>query len=414
MIDLFRDGLRGVLAHRLRSLLSTLGILFGVAAVIGILSIGEGARQQQEALIAQLGVLNFQITNREDPEDEEKLEALRRTSRGLSQRDVAALRATLPDATFVGGAREIVPRALIPIDTSESLRVLGAEPHYLAGTALRRTSGRPLGPADEQSRAAVAMLGSTAARQLFGTASPLGQRIRIDDVWFTVVGTMSDALDGEDSGELEGVDIDDRSRDIVIPLATALARFRIDRERPELDTIQVALSHVEAVPGNTMVARRMLSRLHREQEDFDLVVPLRLLEQSRAQQQIFNLVMGLIAGISLLVGGIGIMNIMLASVLERTREIGVRLAVGATPMQIRLLFLTESAVISLTGGILGVLAGFIISWLVAATTGWATAVSVWAVLLATVLSVTEGLFFGFLPANRAAKLPPAIAVRGAG
>ena len=142
-----------------------------------------------------------------------------------------------------------------------------------------------------------------------------------------------------------------------------------------------------------------------------MVVPLELLEQSRAQQRIFNLVMGLIAGISLLVGGIGIMNIMLASVLERTREIGVRLAVGARPADIRLLFLTESAMISLAGGILGVFAGTAISQLVASFTGWSTAVSIEAVLVATLVSAAEGVIFGYVPANRASKLPPVTALR---
>jgi putative ABC transport system permease protein len=201
---------------------------------------------------------------------------------------------------------------------------------------------------------------------------------------------------------------------VVVPLQTALGRFPQPAEEAELSEVQVALPAPELVVGQVAVAQALLARLHRDQPDVELVVPLRLLEQSQAQQRIFNLVMGLIAGISLLVGGIGIMNIMLASVMERTREIGVRMAIGATQADIRRLFLVESGLISLLGGVLGILVGVAISRAVAAATGWTTAVGIDAVLLAAVLSMAEGVVFGFIPARRAAMLPPAIAVRQVG
>ncbi|MCB9746229.1 MAG: ABC transporter permease [Alphaproteobacteria bacterium] len=405
-----REGLEGLWAHRVRSLLSTLGILFGVAAVIGILSIGEGARQEQEALIAELGVNNFQVQNKTftDPEAEEKV---RRVSRGLSRLDVAALAETLPQAERVGGMRELDVRDIVPRPPDISaLRVMGADPSYLASTTLRRLEGRPLTERDEQAAAAVCLLGADARRALFGSEPAVGQRLRVDAVWLTVVGVVTDGSSG--GGELQGVDLDDRDGDIIMPLETALVRFPVDELQPELTEVVISLADIEAVPGHSKLAKRALARLHREADDVELLVPLKLLEQSRAQQRIFNLVMGLIAGISLLVGGIGIMNIMLASVLERTREIGVRLAVGARPTDIRLLFLAEAALISLIGGALGVIVGFVISFTVAEFTGWATAVSPQAIVLATVVSMAEGVIFGLIPARRAAELPPAIAVRG--
>ncbi|MCB9742100.1 MAG: ABC transporter permease [Alphaproteobacteria bacterium] len=410
MRDLLREGLEGLWAHRVRSLLSTLGILFGVAAVIGILSIGEGARQEQEALIAELGVNNFQVRNKEfkDPEAEEEV---RRVSRGLSRKDVEALAETLPEAQRVGGMREVDVRDIVPRPKDISaLRVLGADPNYLASTTLRRVEGRPLTWRDEEAASAVCLLGADAARALFSGEPAVGQRLRVDAVWLTVVGVVTDGSSG--GGELQGVDLDDRDSDIILPLSAALTRFPVDDNAPELTELVVSLGDIAAVPGHSTLARRALLRLHREAEDVELLVPLKLLEQSQAQQRIFNLVMGLIAGISLLVGGIGIMNIMLASVLERTREIGVRLAVGARPTDIRLLFLAEAALISLIGGALGVVVGFVISFIVAEFTGWATSVSPQAILLATLVSMAEGVIFGLIPARRAAELPPAIAVRG--
>jgi len=410
--DLLAEALSGILAHRMRSLLSTLGILFGVGAVIGILSIGEGARRQQQLLIEQLGILNFQLQAVELPEDSEEAEERLRASRGLAVRDVEALRDGLTEAVHVGGMRLIERADLVPLPPEDAaIRVLGADPDWIAASRLELTAGRPLTPLDEQERSLVCIVGSQAGRALFGTTPPVGQRVRVDTVWLTVVGTMQPPAGGAQGAQVEGVDVDDRSWDLVMPLQTALGRWQHDETEAELSEIQVALSDVGAVPGQTQLAQRIVRRLHREQEDVTLTVPLQLLEQSRAQQRIFNLVMGLIAGISLLVGGIGIMNIMLASVLERTREIGVRLAVGARPVDIRRLFIAEAALISLVGGILGVFAGVVISQGVSQFTGWATAVSVEAVVVATLVSAAEGVIFGFIPAQRASRLPPVVALR---
>ena len=408
--DLWDEGWAGLRAHRLRSALSALGILFGVAAVIGILSIGEGARREQDELIAKLGILNFQIHNRDLSGDPEQEQEIRRVSDGLTLEDADALAAALPEARRVGAARkidlpELVPR---PRDVSR-IELWAADPEWLATSHLQLSQGRPLTERDEATMAQVCLLGDTARRELFGARPVLGQRIRVDDVWLTVVGVFDDGVSS--GAEVEGVDLENRDGSIVMPLSTGLNRVVLDDGSPPLTEIQVALSAAEHVSGHTQLAKRLLQRLHHEQDDYEIVVPMRLLEQTRAQQRIFNLVMGMIAGISLLVGGIGIMNIMLASVLERTKEIGIRLAIGARPADIRALFLFEASLISLIGGLSGVALGFAIAKGVAAFTGWSTAVSPGAVLLATALSTAEGVIFGFIPAQRAATLPPAIAVR---
>jgi putative ABC transport system permease protein len=410
--DLVREGWEGIAAHRVRSFLSAVGIVFGVAAVIGILSIGEGARREQELLIAKLGILDFQVRNRDMKADPAAEKEMRRVSVGLSMRDAAVLARELPGAIHVGGARKIDPPEIVPKPRDVSkLLILGADPAWLAGTSLLLVQGRPLTLADEAALAPVCLLGPVARRQLFGADPALGRKIRLDQTWLTVVGLLEES---GGTGKLAGADAESRAGAILLPLATMLGRLAPEDDHPELTEIQVAVADPSQVEPHAELTRRILDRLHRKQPDTELMVPLRLLEQSRAQQRLFNVVMGLIAGISLLVGGIGIMNIMLASVLERTREIGVRLAVGARPRDIAALFLVESSLISLLGGLFGVIAGLLLSWLVGAATGWATAVSPQAVLLATALSTAEGVVFGYIPARRAARLPPAIAVRAAG
>ncbi len=411
ILDLLSEALQGILSHRARSLLSTLGILFGVAAVIGILSIGEGARREQEALIGQLGILNFQIRAVDLPKDQAAAAEVRRKSPGLGLRDLHALSGILPEASHVGGMVIVEEDRFVPLPTDDTeIRVIGADVAWLAATPLQRLAGRALDETDDESRAAVCLLGANARRTFFGAAPAIGARLKVGDLWLTVVGVV-DAPGGSTGKAMEGVEVDDRGNDVIMPLNTALDRLGSKSGAAELTEIQVRVPRVEAVEGHVAVAQRAIARLHRDQADVTVVVPLKLLEQSRAQQRIFNLVMGLIAGISLLVGGIGIMNIMLASVLERTREIGVRLAIGATPRDIRNLFITEASMISLVGGIAGIAAGYGISLVVGRATGWATAVSYEAVAVATFVSMAEGVIFGWVPARQAAQLPPATALR---
>jgi len=410
MTDLIKEALASLASHWVRTLLSGLGILFGVAAVIGILSIGEGARREQEALIAQLGILNVQIKAAKLPDDKEERQAILRRTQGLSRRDVAALRSLLSDAVSVGGLRVLEPSTVHPRPSSrKGLRFVGVEPGHLSATPFTLVAGRPLSTDDEDRRARVALVSETAARRLFGRQPALHRWVRLGDVWLQVVGVVRTQTGG--STELEGVTIDDRSAEVMLPLSTSLLVEPHTLGQAELDEVQVQLGDVPQVMPSVDVIGRYLKRRHRDQPVYELVVPLALIAQSEAQQAIFNLVMGLIAGISLLVGGIGIMNIMLASVMERTKEIAIRLAVGASPRDIHRLFVVEACLISLLGGLLGIGAGFVVSWVVAWFTGWSTSVSLQAVLLATATSMVEGLVFGYLPARRAAQLQPAMAVR---
>ncbi len=413
--DVLVEGWQGVTTHRVRSLLSGLGIFFGVAAIIAILGIAEGARQEQERLIGQLGILNFVVRDVTFPDDQAEAEQkARRVSQGLSLRDVAALRDILPAAEHVGGMRVLPTLETVPrLPEGEAVRVLGADPDWLAAKGLVRVEGRGLSPEDERAAAAVCLLGGTARDLLFGGEEAVGRWVRAGNVWLHVVGVVEEA--GLGSGRRsEPGDADRHDRSILVPLATALTRWDRPFAEPELSELVVSVGEAGRVEGHAAVAARAIARLHRDAADTTLIVPLRLLEQSRAQQRVFNLVMGMIAGISLLVGGIGIMNILFASVLERTREIGIRLAVGATPRDIQGLFLAESALVSGLGGAVGIVAGVALTAAVGRFTGWATATSWEGIVLAAGLSMAEGLVFGWIPARQASRMSPAIAVRHAG
>jgi putative ABC transport system permease protein len=415
MWDVLVEGWQGVTTHRVRSVLSGLGILFGVAAIIAILGIGEGARQEQERLIGQLGIQNFLVRDVAFPDDQAEAEQkARRVSQGLSLRDVAALRAILTGAEHVGGMRVLPTMETVPrLPEGEAVRVLGADPHWLAAKGFVRVEGRGLSLEDEHAEATVCLLGGTARDLLFGGEEAVGSWVRAGNVWLHVVGVIEEAGIARSKRSQPG-DTDRFDRSVIVPLGTALTRWDRPRGEPELSELVVALGDTTQVEGHAIVASRAIARLHRDAADTTVVVPLRLLEQSRAQQRVFNLVMGMIAGISLLVGGIGIMNILFASVMERTREIGIRLAVGATPRDIQGLFLAESALVSGLGGAVGIVAGVLLTAAVGRFTGWATATSWEGIVLAAGLSMAEGLVFGWIPARMASRMSPAIAVRHAG
>jgi putative ABC transport system permease protein len=286
------------------------------------------------------------------------------------------------------------------------------DPDWIAARRLVRVEGRLFDPRDEATRAAVCILGEAARELLFPGKPAIGEWVRTGDVWLHVVGVVEEP--GLRDKRSEAGDEDRYDRTIFVPLETALSRYERWADAPQLTQIVVGSATTAEVEGHAAVATRAIARMHRDAADTTVVVPLRMLEQSRAQQRVFNLVMGMIAGISLLVGGIGIMNILFASVMERTREIGIRLAIGATPRDIQGLFLAESALVSGIGGLSGIVAGVVLTWAVGRFTGWATATSWDGLVFAAGLSMVEGLVFGWIPARHASRMSPAIAVRHAG
>lgn len=429
--EAFRSALDNLAAHKLRSALTMLGMIFGVGAVIAMMSIGAGAERQALASIERLGLRNVIVRAKTFKDDE--LREIRQQSLGVSQRDAAAIAEAVPGIDLVVPRIHIDPYKVIsPSGKTDGAAVYGVTPRYGELAHLGLAEGRFLDPLDESTHAQVCVIGPEVRRDLFGYGQALGGLVKVNDVWLEVVGVLAaDAAPaatatgsgagaagkgsegGADasasSGEAGGSG--PSSREIYLPLSTADRKFEHPVLASPLDEIVVRLKPGASGEETASVMRDLLDRLHAGMGDYELVVPEALLAESRRTQRLFNVVMGAIAGISLLVGGIGIMNIMLATVLERTREIGVRRAVGARRGDIRFQFIVESFAISLIGGVAGIVAGLALARGVAAYAGWQTIVTGASILLATGVAMTVGLASGIYPATRAASLDPIEALR---
>jgi putative ABC transport system permease protein len=405
--EALRSALGNLAAHKLRSALTMLGMIFGVGAVIAMMSIGAGAERRAMEMIERMGVRNILIRAKQNLKRED-LEELRKKSLGVSQRDALAILEGVPGVELVAPIVEVEAYKIMAGGASAEAKVLGASHRQQQLTRLELIGGRFLDRLDEQQHAQVAVIGADVARDLFGYESPLTRLLKINDVWFEVIGVLGDAGGTE---SFEGVRVGTPAEEIYVPVSTALRKFERDPLEAPLDEIVVRLGSATSPRATATTIRVLLDRIHAGAEDFELVVPEALLQQSRRTQQLFKRVMGGIAGISLLVGGIGIMNIMLATVLERTREIGVRRAVGARRVDIRMQFIVESFSISLLGGISGVVMGVAIAGVVAIYAGWPTVVTATSIVLSTMVSLGVGLVSGIYPAVRAAALDPIEALR---
>ena len=406
-IELIRSAWDGLRAHKLRSGLTTLGVIFGVAAVIGMASIGEGARREALRQIEMMGSNNILIDLARPENDPELEEAIKKNPKGLTLADSDALREIITEAVRVVPQRAS-ERMVSARDRQVLLNIVASTPGFFNLQNNQLADGRWLSQLDEAEASRVCVMGWGAKRELFPIESPIGQQIRVDSQLLTVVGFLDRQWVGS---KIEGFELRDQNRDIYIPLATAIKRYPPTPGESELDQIAVQMSSPDGLQSNALLIERILQRRHRNVKDFKTVVPIELLRQHQETQRIFNIVMGTIASISLLVGGIGIMNIMLASVLERTREIGVRRALGAKQSDIARQFLTEAVMLSLFGGVIGVGLGILLAHSISLYAEWETAVSGWAILVAVGVSMGVGVIFGYLPARRAAKLDPITALR---
>jgi putative ABC transport system permease protein len=399
------QGLENLRAHKLRSLLTMLGMIFGVGAVVAMLSIGAGARQEVVAFIEQLGVHNVIVEAREAA-DSQTLERVRKLSAGLTLQDLRVVEANLDNLAATSARKRLAPARMLPRPQSDTPTVYGVAPSYAAIAGLRMSGGRFLDRADEEAAAAVAVLGQAAAASLFGTEEPLGRHVKVNQQWFQVIGVAGPQLAAQ--ADVAGLPAQDRNNVIYVPLRSAMLRIEdpLSYRKDEIDGIYLNLAASGDITAAGAVVRGLLEASHRGAGDFSVIVPAELLAEQQRTRRIFQVVMVAIASISLLVGGIGIMNIMLASVLERTREIGVRRAVGARRRDVVRQFLIETTIITTTGGALGILLGVALSQLVGYFAGWSTIVTFLSIALAFVVSVSVGIVFGVYPALRAASLDP--------
>jgi putative ABC transport system permease protein len=411
--EALRTALDNLAAHKLRSALTMLGMIFGVGAVIAMLAIGAGAEQQALGMIERLGLRNV-IVRAKTYKDEE-LKEIREKSLGVSQRDAAAIAEAVPGVELVAPRIRIDPyKVLSPSGKTEGAAVYGVSWRHGELASLQIAEGRFLDPLDERTHAQVAVIGPGVRRDLFGYSPAVGKLVKVDDVWLEVVGVLAEeGPEGAAGGgsTAEGVPVGSVSKEIYLPVTTADRKFEHSPLASPLDEIVIRLKDGASGTETASLVRDLLGRLHGGVEDYEVVVPEALLAQSRRTQRLFNVVMGAIAGISLLVGGIGIMNIMLATVLERTREIGVRRAVGARSQDIRFQFIIESFAISLIGGLAGIAAGLLLAWIVGAYAGWETIVTGISIVISTGVAMAVGLTSGIYPAARAAALDPIEALR---
>jgi putative ABC transport system permease protein len=402
-----RIGIKSILVHKLRSLLTTLGVIFGVAAVISMLSIGEGAKREAIEQIKLLGTNNIRV-NHVKLTGQQAEEAEKKLSEGLTYIDGQLIRANLSNVEGVTPLRFVEAEVLFGNKESTG-RVIGTDDAYEWVTNFHPHDGRFISAMDVQDAKRVCVIGSEIRQELFGYRNPIGQRIKIGGTWFTVIGVMEPKTVKE--GKASVIKLRNINKDIYIPITTALKRFT-DEDRPNfIEEIAVRVNNEAQVLVTSEIIKRLLNRTHNGVKDYEIIIPAELLAQSQKTQRVFNIVMGSIAAISLLVGGIGIMNIMLASVTERTKEIGTRRALGATERDILGQFLNETVLISVTGGVIGIILGTVMAKAINLFAGWDTVISIYSVVISFGISALVGIVFGIYPARQAAKMDPIAALR---
>ena len=403
-----RLAIGGLVEHKIRSFLTMLGIIFGVASVIAMLSIGEGAKREAIAKYQDLGVNNVII--REKKLSETELEEVRaKFSQGLSLKDAEAIIEIVPGITKIASQAEISTEVKYT-DKSVKSTVIGVTPNFLGMMNYKLGRGDMISEHHYNLKLKVCVLGVGVSNSLFGYDDPVGKMIKVEDQWLEVVGVLeSKALFTETVGELAARDL---NTDVYVPLSTFLNRFT--REHALTGQIQQITAQVDnsnKLVEASVLIDEILKRHHFNNSDYSIVIPYELLKQEEKERQIYNFLLGAIAAISLLVGGIGIMNIMLATVMERTREIGTRRAIGARKSDIMSQFVTEAVAISIVGGIIGVFLGVGLSLIVSLFTEVSTYIRIYSIFIAFTFSVIVGISFGYLPAKNAANLNPVDSMR---
>lgn len=424
--------------NKLRALLTSLGIIFGVASVISMLAIGTGAQQEILSQIKLLGANNIiiqPIVEQEegavaDEEEASNLDEKKPFSPGLSIDDARSIETLIPGVESV--SPEVVNETTaLRAGFRRSTKLVGVGPEYFRLSGFELAEGSYFTQEHFDSAAPVAVIGQDVRTKFFTTEEAIGKRIKCGRLWLTVIGVLKERNIAVEN--IERLGIRNYDLDIYTPIDTHFLRFENrslltsqdiregnnDRRRGnatnetthQIDRLVVRVDGSEYVKPVADVVSRMLERRHYGVVDYEVIIPEVLLQQERQTQDLFNIVLAAIASISLIVGGIGIMNIMLASVLERIREIGVRRAVGATRQDISYQFVIEAMTLSFTGGIFGILLGVAFSFAIQQTTGIETIVSFWSVALAFLVSVSIGLVFGILPAKRASENNPVEALR---
>lgn len=440
--------LEAVIAHKFRSILTALGIIFGVAAVIAMLAIGSGAQQEILDQMKLVGVNNIIIMpklendkSESDKEEKKAKEATGKYSPGLSLKDANSIIEVIPSVSKVS-PEVIYESTIIAEGISTYGKVSGVTPDFFDVFNLELEKGEMFNLEQMIEGKAVCILGATIKNKLFPKKDPIGQHVKCGAVWLKVVGVLKNRAVTTELSENMG--ISDYNKQVYSPIQTLLLRYK-DRsvtttamvrggngggfisddvmitfgssatggedQTNQIDKIVVQVKETSMINETTEIITRMLKRRHAGVDDFTVQVPELLLKQEQRTKDIFNIVLGAIASISLIVGGIGIMNIMLASVMERTKEIGIRMATGATKKDVIFQFLSEATMISLSGGIIGIFLGLVLAKVITALTGILTIVSLTSIIISFGVSASVGIAFGYMPARKAAMQDPVTSLR---
>jgi len=413
-----RLGFRSLWMHRLRSFLTVLGIVFGVASVIAMLAVGEGASHEAQEQIRRLGSSNIILRSLKPPEEEKASTSRSYVSEyGLTYADLERIRATIPGVTVVVPAR-VIRQYVWHIAHRVDCDILGTVPWYLEMHHARVVAGRYFTTSEMAASQNVCVLDAPMAEILFPLDSPLGRSVRVGSDYYRVIGLMEPEVQTPNGNAAQNEAA--AAYRMYIPLTTAKNRFgevllkrrtgSFEAEKVELHEATVKVARQEEVIETAAIVGDILDR-DRKKKDYELVVPLELLRQAERTKQIFNVVLGSIAAISLLVGGIGIMNIMLATVTERTREIGIRRALGAKRRDIVVQFVIETVILSCSGGLIGVALGIGIPFAIRRFADMVTIITPWSPVIAFSISALVGTVFGIYPALRAARMDPVEALR---
>jgi putative ABC transport system permease protein len=403
-----RVAIYGLRDHKFRSFLTMLGIIFGTASVITMISIGEGAKKQAMAKYQDLGVSNIIIRDK-DLTDAELEQTRIKFSQGLTISDTRAINEIVPGIKGIAPQAEAKLEAMYS-DKSSKATVIGVTPEVTNILNYRMDKGIFIDQDHYDRQLKVCVLGAGIARELFTFEDPLGKNVKLGDQWFEVAGVLqTKALFTETVGELAARDL---NNDVYIPLSTFSGRIpKINILISELKQVTVKLDNSGILVESAAVIRSILKRRHFNNDDFSIIIPYELMEQEKRETRIYNLLLASIAAISLIVGGIGIMNIMLATVMERTQEIGIRRAVGGRRSDIMGQFVTEAMAMSVTGGLIGVFLGITLSLGIGLVTEVRTYLTGYSIFIAFGFSVIVGITFGYLPAKRAADLKPIESIR---
>ncbi|MFN0079812.1 MAG: ABC transporter permease [Prosthecobacter sp.] len=412
-------GIKTIWLHKLRSFLTMLGVVFGVASVVAMLAIGEGASHEAQEQIRKLGSQNIILHSVKPPDSQGSSGESRSmiSEYGLTTRDIQQIRQTVPGIAVVVPSRHITEN-IWNFDRSIDGQVMGVLPIYPEMRNRVMLQGRFFTDLELDGRVPVCVINQTVAARLFPLSTPTGKSIRVKGYYYKVVGII------QDEGQAIGTDASgpaaDSQAQVMIPFTTLMDHYgeiffrmrtgSFEAEKVEFHEAVIRVEDVNMVESRAEAIRHLMTSNHKK-EDWRIIVPVELLKQAERTKQIFSIVLGSIAAISLLVGGIGIMNIMLASVTERTREIGIRRALGARQADIVVQFLIETVLLAGVGGILGVIVGLGIPIAVQEFAGVTTVIKMWSPILAFSISVFTGIAFGIYPARRAAMMNPVEALR---